>query len=826
MNNKSVDIREQYYLPEQLKKQLSKILHYPLTIVEAPSGFGKTTAIHEYMKVNLPSDAHEYWYTCLGDPTVKMWNGICRLLGYADSEIADQLMKLEFPTTDSISEIAELIREIRCDITMYLIIDNYQILDSVAPKELLSAFAMQGRGSKLHLIFITQQLNLQQQTSLRHSLAHIIPASDFFFDKSSTIRLLKLAGIRLTEEELESIHTTTEGWVSALRLQIINYQKNNCFEYNVDIEHLVEAAIWTKLSSEEKDFLLAVSVLDSFTIRQARRILGGKCLPESIETLLASNALIRFYPENDAYIIHSILQGYLRKRFYQYQSENFQNQRLSMAGHSCVDMSDYSSAARFYSKADDFDSFLSLPLRKDYLSCTSDWFLIDLIVRTLRICPPETLRRYPESALIFAFQLFLFNQYEVFAYLCKIVSSALEQPINLDEKEQIRLRGEMQYLLSFTEYNNIEKMIERHKAAHTLLGGPSRYRFILGNFGSVSVVYMYWSKAGELEREITLMEQNLPRFRILSGGHSTGSDSVMRAEWLLMQGEVDDAEILCHKTIYLAKAEKQICICLCAELVLARIAILRGDSEAYRTATENIQQYAKGRFGRYTERAAQLCQGFLNLTLGEIHKLAEWLCDLKEITNNLYPATVPYGQMLYGKFLLLKQRYSELYGISQPILELAKENNYLLPQVYHLLYLAVAKQNSGRQAEAQVLFNQALELALPDKVYLPFAEHSSLLPLMKTARYSGFDKMQIDDILSLYDRQQSGVKKVIKVVMAAESPLTPREREVARLARERLSTKEIAGKLFVSEGTIKSTLKNIYRKLEIESKTQLKDKIV
>lgn len=47
----------------------------------------------------------------------------------------------------------------------------------------------------------------------------------------------------------------------------------------------------------------------------------------------------------------------------------------------------------------------------------------------------------------------------------------------------------------------------------------------------------------------------------------------------------------------------------------------------------------------------------------------------------------------------------------------------------------------------------------------------------------------------------------LKASKTAASQLTHREREVALLARDRLSTKEIAERLFITEGTVKGTLK-------------------
>lgn len=52
-------------------------------------------------------------------------------------------------------------------------------------------------------------------------------------------------------------------------------------------------------------------------------------------------------------------------------------------------------------------------------------------------------------------------------------------------------------------------------------------------------------------------------------------------------------------------------------------------------------------------------------------------------------------------------------------------------------------------------------------------------------------------------------------------PLTIREREIARLVAEALSNKEIAGRLILSEQTVKNHLHNIFEKLGVEDRTSL-----
>lgn len=45
-----MNTKKNRYFSNKLKRKLEQIPHYALTVVEAQSGFGKTTAVREYLK--------------------------------------------------------------------------------------------------------------------------------------------------------------------------------------------------------------------------------------------------------------------------------------------------------------------------------------------------------------------------------------------------------------------------------------------------------------------------------------------------------------------------------------------------------------------------------------------------------------------------------------------------------------------------------------------------------------------------------------------------------------------------------------------------------
>ena len=156
---------------------------------------------------------------------------------------------------------------------------------------------------------------------------------------------------------------------------------------------------------------------------------------------------------------------------------------------------------------------------------------------------------------------------------------------------------------------------------------------------------------------------------------------------------------------------------------------------------------------------------------------------------------------------MIKRRFSQralAYGLSAVL---------ALSAVLLSLYLPDTLARLGDGA----LLRQALSDGEPDGLVMPFVEnYDGLAPLLAQEIRSDL----IDRIVELGEASRQ--RKERNVRPRALSALTEREFEIVRLMAQRLSNREIAERLFLTEGSVKQYVKQIYSKLHIDGDTRTK----
>lgn len=148
-------------------------------------------------------------------------------------------------------------------------------------------------------------------------------------------------------------------------------------------------------------------------------------------------------------------------------------------------------------------------------------------------------------------------------------------------------------------------------------------------------------------------------------------------------------------------------------------------------------------------------------------------------------------------------------NVAEPLIAQSKKEGALISEAYMRLILAMTYHNLGNDAMAVHHLDIAIELILPDKLYMLLVEYRRALDFLLDERLMLADPEALVQVKKLYRQHQQGWTLLHNQERGRTfvSELTTREREVAKLAAFGLSNKEIAERLNISLNTVKQSLR-------------------
>ena len=482
------------YFPKRLSERIEMVCDYPLTVVEAPSGFGKTTAIQHYFEDSRFSNLPVYWLTFLGESLSSAWNHFCKMICKIDPCAGEALLNLNTPNADDLREIEAIFSNLNCPEETYFILDNFGEFSYPALDGLLQCMASHG-GKRLHIIVVMTQVSGEQELSVsRNHLVGYIPPSAFVFQFEDTKAYFQQVGLSLSDEDINRVQTNTEGWIFAIYLQMLSYLESGSFA-NGDMDALIQKSLWDRLGEQEQAFFLSLSVLHQFTLSQVQFI--TRCSQSVAEKYLLGNGFIHYDRENHSFYPHAIFAAFLKKQFYCLIPTRKKEIYLR-CGEWAEQVYDRQDTLRFYYKAREFERIYALPMTSydlaDILDDTTEPMILDLLTET----PKEIQYAHPRTLIPMAFSLFFMGRNETLVQMVPEMREVIEKS-KLSQKEKKSLQGEIELLLSFLEYNRIDAMSARHRKALELIGGPATLISLKSTwtFGSPSVWFLFWRHCGK-----------------------------------------------------------------------------------------------------------------------------------------------------------------------------------------------------------------------------------------------------------------------------------------------------------------------------------------
>lgn len=281
-------------------------------------------------------------------------------------------------------------------------------------------------------------------------------------------------------------------------------------------------------------------------------------------------------------------------------------------------------------------------------------------------------------------------------------------------------------------------------------------------------------------------------------------------------------------------------------LTLARLRRATGDDQGALSALDEFERLAEQR--RYAsifveKGAAARAREWL--WQGRVDLAARWAeasglsADDSEL---LYPSQDAY--LTLARVLIARRNTRQLLQLLNRLSQSAEAGGRIGDVIEILILTGLALQLQGNTAEALFAVQRALSLAQPEGYVRIFADEGEPMRMLLAEcdqnestwdrwphrREGAHFRPYIQKLLSAFRVRNSPLQsgkhnpaqtrqEAAQSALPAE-PLTERELQVLRLVAAGLSNQEIAGKLVIALGTVKTHINNIFGKLGVATRTQ------
>ena len=263
-----------------------------------------------------------------------------------------------------------------------------------------------------------------------------------------------------------------------------------------------------------------------------------------------------------------------------------------------------------------------------------------------------------------------------------------------------------------------------------------------------------------------------------------------------------------------------------AAFTLAWIQALAGDREAALATASATRQATVQLNLPLLDAVVAACEADLALQLGEVETAARWAEKAGLSPTDMPQFGLEGAYCTLARLLLVQDRPAEAHALLANLQQFAQDRGLQRSLLAVHILRALAERALGQEAEALASLEKALHLAAPAGYLRPFLDEGPavrhLLPRLRHAAPTF-----VDGVLDAFAGKQR--KAVGEEGMPSSStppppgllePLSQRELEVLGLVAQGLSNREIAERLFITVGTVKTHAHNIYGKLGVQRRTE------
>lgn len=832
---------------ERLMGLLDKGTYKRITTLRAPAGYGKTTILSQWTSENRKRTAWISLDPSDNDP-IRFWKYVTKAIGTAiKTDLYERLSPLfNVQPRISIDLFVDLIRYEILDysLEMQLILDDYHaITHSVIHRSIARLVDNLPKNVRL---FISSRSELPLPLLRWRACAYLdeITSSEIKFTYKETAVYLNSRTLPSYDlNTLHEIYKKTEGWATGIKLAANTFEMGLLTGAKSDefsgkdtyvSEYLFQQLLGT-LSNEELEFLLRVSVLNYLEPEICNELTGYKKSHNILSSFEKKGLFINKLDEQKSMFRYHHLFG------------DFFIQELRLRSSSSELNELFSSAAHILYERDDYIHAIELALRGGVLDLAMDW-IEKHTVDMLTLGQTETFVRWldtlekkghPLSLGMRTRHAFALAMLGDFGRTLQMIEQ-LERRNDLDQwRAHTDYKTEAADFVSIKAYvalfglNDIQSsmrlMLERLKKQpeKTKLDViPIRY--------NVSNPVLLCTKIGakgklwpeDVSKNIFKAFRKTDYKKLNMTGYSHG----VLAETLVQWNRTDEALPSIEEAFRIGYHFQDTGIIVPMYILKCQIEMSKQNFIEVKTLLANAELYILKLKENQWMDSIHAMKAIVYLRQNNVDEAESELLKVKSSDDYIGGVEDEFWWFVYIRVLIKKKEYERGLKNLNRMKIVAQEEEKVVTVIETLLLQAMLYTAVDDNRRAFDALHESLEIGYPYGYMNVYLNEFELFPLMQ--KYMKLRKT--DQITTWNTIPLSYIEKIMKAfshepsiigtaTLKKENPLdelTRREIEVLKLLTTGLSNREIATELYLSPGTIRIYLSNIYVKLQVSSRMQ------
>ncbi len=878
-------VTDDYVRRESLEQALEEGRKYPIVLVSAPAGYGKSTQLSHWIgRADTPyvwislEDIHNDLGTFLQylEVGVRDWSPETAKLLRTMSEAA------ELPPANRVADaVTNSMAGVEDD--LILVLDDYHNIRSEEVHQFVSAL-LTHMSDSLRVAIGTRRTPPIALGRLRsRNLVLDIRLQDLQFGDGAMLAIVKKRiGVDLDPASLARLKQISEGWPAGLQMLLLALADNDDvpaflekFEGNIwQIQEYLVEEVLRQLPPDVARKIGTTAILDRFSAELCQALMASAdesdVSGEQLVDLIRSRGLFCI-PLDDRgewfryhHLFHELLLRQSQSRLNEVEIRALHGRAAKWFDAEGL----LTDAIRHYLRSEDSHLAAQMILRhKEQLIRKQEWRRLD---QALNLLPTTMIEGNVELLALYAWTSIRMGR---IAQLFESVRLAQDLLANGAGSGAIDhgVSGEIAALQAVIEYHHAdaraalacadkalellpsEQIFARGEA--TLIRGPSLQ--MLGNAAEgrshlLEALQQSGRDSGMIRARIlyglchlNLAEGHLNELKhyataMLEYDRDQNNDLVtVQATWLAaiahyQQNNLDAAAEIIRPVIQLKWLPHQRTYLNCVQTMCAIHAARSEHSQALDLSEVLLRQSLESRSTDYVPEIHAL-QADLALARGDQVTASHWALEwgpgpLTAAYSFSVPALSAARVFLRTKVKDGRKRAKAILDKCQAFFETTNNVRFLIET---LTLQAVLHSELGEAESASEMLGRAVTLAEPGGFIRVFVDQGpAIVPLLNRLELNEQQLKYVGEILAGFQHDtgdhaaDQSSDKAPQGVAGLLEPLSKRENDVLELLAERLTNKEIGERLFISPDTVKRHAHNIFAKLNVSSRREARAKAI